>query len=84
MIGVDSSALFAALDESEPKHEQVAAALATAGEPPVLSPFVLTELDYFLVRHLGVPTELAFLARSFAEAMSLRPSTAKPSRERGL
>lgn len=62
MIVVDSSALFAALDEAEPKHEQVVAALASAQQSMVLSPFVLAELDYFLVRHLGVATELAFLA----------------------
>ena len=62
MIVVDSSALFAALDESEPKHELVAAALAATRQPPVLSPFVLAELDYFVLRHLGVATELAFLA----------------------
>ncbi|MBA2384096.1 MAG: PIN domain-containing protein [Actinobacteria bacterium] len=62
MIVVDASALFAALDESESKHEQVVTALASARQPPVLSPFVLAELDHFLVRHLGVATELAFLA----------------------
>ena len=62
MIVVDASALFAALDEAEPKHEQVVMALASAERPFVLSPFVLAELDYFLVRHLGVARELAFLS----------------------
>jgi len=62
LIIVDASALFAALDEAEHKHEQVVTALASAQQPIVLSPFVLAELDYFLVRHLGVTVELAFLA----------------------
>lgn len=62
MIVVDSSALFVALDRAEAQHQDVAAVLATATQPLILSPFVLAELDYFLVRHLGVETELAFLA----------------------
>lgn len=62
MIVVDASALFAALDQAEPKHEQVVTVLASTHQALVLSPFVLAELDYFLLRHLGVATELGFLA----------------------
>ena len=62
MIVVDSSALLAALDEAEPKHERVARVLASVMKPPILSPFVLAELDYFLLRNLGVELELEFLS----------------------
>jgi len=62
LIVVDASALFAALDQAEPKHEQVATVLASTHDRLALSPFVLAELDYFLVRHLGVETALGFLA----------------------
>ena len=61
MILVDSSGLFAVLDDSQPAHEAAARALATAGPPFILSPFVLAELDYFLATRIGAHAELELL-----------------------
>lgn len=47
------SGLLAALDSDQPQHEQAAASLAAASPPLLLSPFVLAELDYMLLSHVG-------------------------------
>lgn len=61
MILLDSSGLFASIDESEPMHAACREALEADPGPFVLSPFALAELDYLLTRELGVDFELAFL-----------------------
>lgn len=61
MIVLDASALLAALDESEPAHSLVLGVLENEQPPLLLSPVILTELDYFLLRNLGLTHELAFL-----------------------
>lgn len=58
---LDSSGLLAALDEDEPSHRAAQATIAADNGPLILSPFVLAELDYLLLRELGVDFELAFL-----------------------
>jgi predicted nucleic acid-binding protein len=47
---VDTSALYALLDENEPFHAHCKLAFAEAPSPLVTTPVVLTELFHFLVR----------------------------------
>ena len=61
MILLDSSALFAALDESAQAYVQTRQLLEREPGPLLLSPFVLAEVDYFLLRELDVQHELSFL-----------------------
>lgn len=61
MILLDASALLATLDEAEPEHRRVLASLQDERPPYLLSPFILAELDYFVLRNLGVVNELALL-----------------------
>lgn len=83
MIVLDSSALLASLDGSEPDHARVVAALETEPGSLVLSPFVLAELDYFLLCNLGVGHELAFLSQVAAGAFELAPVEAEDVRRAG-
>ena len=68
---LDSSGLLAALDEDEPSHRAAQAAIAADSGPLILSPFVLAELDYLLLRELGVDFELAFLSEVGAGTYTL-------------
>jgi hypothetical protein len=58
---VDTSALLAFFDRSEPDHEAVARVLVETDEILVVSPYVLAELDYLVASRLGVDIELAVL-----------------------
>ena len=58
---VDTSALLAYFNRAEPAHEAVARAIDSCAEPLVVSPFVLAELDYFLLKRSGVARELAVM-----------------------
>jgi predicted nucleic acid-binding protein len=58
---VDTSALLAYFDTSEPDHLAVAAVLEHAREPLVVSPFVIAELDYLVSTRVGVDAELTVL-----------------------
>jgi predicted nucleic acid-binding protein len=58
---VDTSALLAFFDLDEPDHEAVSSVFAAAGEPLVVSPYVVAELDYLVASRLGVSAELAVL-----------------------
>jgi predicted nucleic acid-binding protein len=57
---VDTSALLAFFDASEPDHEAVAAVIAEA-DALVVSPYVVAELDYLVATRHGVDDELAVL-----------------------
>ena len=57
---VDTSALLAFFDASEPDHEAVSAVLG-AGDVLVVSPYVVAELDYLVATRHGVDDELAVL-----------------------
>jgi predicted nucleic acid-binding protein len=61
VILVDTSGLLAALDESQHLHHECAAVLQDASPPLLLSPFVLAELDYLLMRHMGHRAQAALL-----------------------
>ena len=58
---VDTSALLAFFDSAEPRHRDVARAIEAAGEPLVVSPYVIAELDYLVATRHGVQAELAVL-----------------------
>lgn len=61
MILLDSSGLLAALDARERDHVAAVATLEAADPPLLLSPFVLAELDYFLVKRVRQPAETELL-----------------------
>jgi predicted nucleic acid-binding protein len=61
LILIDTSGLLAALDGSQRQHTGCADALARASPPLLLSPFVLAELDYLLMRHIGQSAQAALL-----------------------
>lgn len=61
MILLDTSGLLAALDASQHQHAPCRAALEAATGPLLLSPFVLAELDYLLMRHVGARAQAALL-----------------------
>lgn len=57
---VDTSALLAFFDASEPDHQAVSEVLAAA-DVLVVSPYVVAELDYLVATRHGVDDELAVL-----------------------
>ena len=61
MILLDTSGLLAALFSDQNRHEECARALLDAEPPRILSPFVLAELDYLIVKYAGVDAELRLL-----------------------
>lgn len=61
MILLDTSGLLSALDESQRHHHACAAVLGEASPPLLLSPFVLAELDYLLMRHVGQRAQVALM-----------------------
>ena len=58
---IDPSALLAFFDSAEPRHRDVARAIDAAGEPLVVSPYVIAELDHLVVTRHGGQAELAVL-----------------------
>ena len=61
MILLDTSGLLAALNPDQREHQEAAAAIAVERPPFVLSPFVLAEVDYFLLTYGKPGSELRFL-----------------------
>ena len=61
MILLDTSGLLSALDESQRYHHECATLLGEASPPLLLSPFVLAELGYLLMRHIGQRAQGALL-----------------------
>lgn len=61
MILLDTSGLLAAVDASQRQHAPCRVALEAAKGPLLLSPFVLAELDYLLMRHVGAHAQAALL-----------------------
>jgi predicted nucleic acid-binding protein len=73
VIVVDTSGLLSALDESQRHHRECAAALLEASSPLLLSPFVLAELDYLLMRHIGRRAQAAMLDEVARGVYQLEP-----------
>ena len=76
MILVDTSGLLSALDESQRYHHECATLLGEASPPLFLSPFVLAELDYLLMRHIGRHAQAALLEEVARGAYQLEPFVA--------
>jgi predicted nucleic acid-binding protein len=76
VILLDTSGLLAALDASQPRHGAAAQALAAAGPPRLLSPFVLAEVDYVVRTRVGPEAQRALLAEVARGAYRLEPFTA--------
>lgn len=73
---LDTSGLLAALDTDQRFHQAAAEALEGVSGPRVLSPFVLAELDYLLLTHVGADAELALLDEVSRGVYRLEPFTA--------
>ncbi|HEY7591060.1 MAG TPA: PIN domain-containing protein [Candidatus Limnocylindrales bacterium] len=73
MILLDTSGLLAALDRDDPRQDACARALRAAGEPWLLSPFVLAELDYLLAERVHPRVERALLREVADGAYRLEP-----------
>jgi hypothetical protein len=76
VILLDTSGLLAALDASQCQHAPCRAALEASQGPLLLSPFVLTELDYLLMRHIGASAQAALLGEVVRGAYRLESFTA--------
>lgn len=71
MILLDTSGLYSAIDAGQPDHARVLEALRSEPGPLVLSPFVLAEVDYFILTRMAVPNELALLDQVSAGVFEL-------------
>lgn len=76
MILLDTSGLLSALDESQRHHRECASLIAEAAPPFLLSPFVLAELDYLLMRHVNRDAQLALLDEVARGTYQLEPFAA--------
>ena len=72
----DTSGLLAYFKRDEPQHAAVNAIIEAAGEPLVVSPFVVAELDYLVGTRLGVDAELEVLRELSRGAYDLPTLTA--------
>lgn len=77
MIVLDTSGLLAAIDKSQRRHTEAAAAIRAATGPLLLSPFVLAELDYLLSTKVSQAAAGAFLDQVAAGAYRLEPMAAE-------
>jgi hypothetical protein len=76
LILLDTSGLLGALDPADAKQEACAHAIAAAGPPLLLSPFVLAELDYLIGRSLGSRDQALLLEEVARSAYQLEPFSA--------
>jgi predicted nucleic acid-binding protein len=58
---VDTSGYLAGTATKHPLHDAVREVLRDSGEPPVVSPLVLAEIDYMVLDKIGVAQELAVI-----------------------
>lgn len=61
MIIVDTGVLYAFLVADDPDHARSAALLSDPLETIVVSPLVIAELDYFVLKRFGITGEIAML-----------------------
>lgn len=61
MILLDTSGLFSAIDGGQPAHERAKEAIRAEPGPLVLSPFVLAEVDYFILTRMTSAEEIVLL-----------------------
>jgi predicted nucleic acid-binding protein len=77
VIVLDTSGLLAAVDASQRHHREAAAALRAAAPPRLLSPLVLTELDYLLSSRVSPGAARALLGEVASGAYRLEPMDAE-------
>ncbi|MFC5817445.1 PIN domain-containing protein [Nonomuraea harbinensis] len=58
---LDTSGLLAAIDPGQPQHKEARDVLFMERGPILLSPYVLAETDYMILKLVGVRRELDFL-----------------------
>lgn len=71
MIVADTSGLLAFFDASEARHVAAMAAVDAEGDRLVVSPYVVAELDYLVLRRWGAERELAVLRELASGAYDL-------------
>lgn len=71
----DTSGVLSALFAEQNRHRECAEIVADTAQPPLLSPFVLAELDFMIAARAGVDAELDFLAQVESGAYELVPFT---------
>ena len=76
MIVCDTSGLFSAYDEDQSQHAKVMEVLEAEPGPFLLSPFVLAELDYFVIGRLGSHIEAKLLSDVVRGGYELCPMAA--------
>jgi predicted nucleic acid-binding protein len=62
VIVADTSGLLALFNRAEPEHAEVREFVSRLDEPKVISPYVVAEIDYLVMTHVGVQAELEILA----------------------
>jgi predicted nucleic acid-binding protein len=77
VIILDTSGLLAAIDSSQRFHTAAKGALEAASGPLLLSPFVLAELDYMILAHVGRGQEIALLEEVARGTYRLEPFSAE-------
>lgn len=73
---VDTSALLAYFDRSEPSHTAVTAIIESANESLVVSPYVVAEVDYLVLTRHGSAAEHAVLRELSSGAWHLAEMSA--------
>jgi predicted nucleic acid-binding protein len=58
---IDAGPLYAQADADQPQHRQVVDVLLAERGPLVTSQIVAAEVDYLILRRLGIDVEIAFL-----------------------
>jgi uncharacterized protein len=64
------------LDESQRYHQECVTVVGESAPPLLLSPFVLAELDYLVMRHIGRGAQAALLEEVARGAYQLEPFNA--------
>ena len=72
---VDTTVLLSFFNRKEPAHAAVSVMIDTADEALVVSPYVLAELDYFLLTRSGVQRELVALRELLQPAWEIAKVT---------
>lgn len=79
MLILDSGGLLAALDAEQNDHDAFAAVLTSYRGSLVISPFVVAELDYMILRAYGREDQLAFLQEIDRAPIAWSDSTSRAS-----
>jgi predicted nucleic acid-binding protein len=75
VIVVDTGVLYAYFDADDPHQAEAAALLEASDEVCIVSPFVVAELDYFVLSRFGLDAEVSMLEELLDGAYELPPIT---------